>query len=179
MPRVLELNSRGTISTLSPHRVRNHIIHFVAVALASVLASACAPPHRSAGVTSPDATRIATQLNRYRTAVMAMNYDTIASVFTADASLSHESQPPITSRDSIRKFLMSFAAYHVTAYDLVADSTVITGPAASADGHYAQTVRLPDGSTVNVSGTFHSMWRREPDGVWRISALHTASPPRS
>ena len=125
------------------------------------------------------ASAIRLQLDRYRTAVMAMNYDAIASVFGANASLSHDQQPPITSRDSIRTFLMSFSAYHVTAYELVADSQTVSGADARSDGHYTQTVRIPDGTIVTVTGTFITQWRREADGIWRIIVMHTASPPHS
>ena len=129
--------------------------------------------------TASSASAIRLQLDRYRAAVMAMNYDAIASVFTANASLSHDQQSPITSRDSIRKFLMSFSAYHVTAYELVADSQTVSGADARAIGHYTQTVRIPDGTIVTVTGTFTTQWRREADGIWRIIVLHTASPPHS
>ena len=151
-----------------------------ALALLAAIAVACAPTRgaNAPASSAAAANAIGAQLERYRAAVMTMDYDAIASVFTADAALSHETQAPIIGRDSIRKFLMSFAAYRVTAYQLVADSQTVNGAAARADGHYAQTVRVPDGSTVSVAGTFTTQWHREPDGIWLITSLHTASPAR-
>ena len=52
------------------------------------------------------------------------------------------------------------------------------GAPATTDGHYAQTVRLRDSTTVSVAGTFRALWHLDTDGVWRISSMHTASLPK-
>ena len=145
----------------------------------AVLAMGCASTHGTSATAAGPAAQIAQQLERYRTGVMAMDYDAIAAVFTVDAVLSHEAQAPVTGRAAIRKFLMSFAAYHVTSYDLIADSTARDGTHATTAGRYAQTVRLPDSTTVSVAGSFSALWRLDTDGTWRISSMHTVSPPKS
>ncbi len=164
---------------LSRRAIAHVLITGVAFACGTTHAASPTPTDANGAASSASEAAIRTQLDRYRTAVISMNYDTIASVFTANASLSHEQQSPITSRDSIRKFLMSFSAYHVTAYELVADSQTVSGADGRAVGHYAQTVRIPDGTIVTVTGTFTTQWRREADGIWRIIVLHTASPPHT
>ena len=144
----------------------------------AALAVACAPTHGTSAAAASQTAQLARQLERYRTGLMATDYDAVTSVFTVDASLSHEAQTPITGRDAIRKLLMSFSADHLTSFELIADKTARDGAPATTDGHYAQTVRLRDSTTVSVAGTFRALWHLDTDGVWRISSMHTASLPK-
>ena len=132
--------------------------------LALVVLAACAHPVRE----------VNDELEAYRRAVFAMNVGAIVDEFAPSASISHADQPPVIGKAAIGAFLSTFAAFHVTQYTLVADSTRIDGDLAFQHGHYHQAVTTPDGKPVEVSGVFDAEWKKQPDGHWRITRMHTA-----
>jgi uncharacterized protein (TIGR02246 family) len=134
------------------------------LAAAIVVLAACANPER----------QVEGELAAYRRAVFAMNVPAIVDEFAPSASISHADQPPVIGKDAIGAFLQTFAAFHVTEYTLVADSTRVDGELAFQHGHYHQAVTTPDGKAVEVSGVFDADWKQQPDGHWRITRMHTA-----
>ena len=113
-------------------------------------------------------------LAAYRSSVTEMNVDATVALFAPSASISHAEEPPVIGRGAIGAFLRTFAAYHVTAYELAAESTRVDGEIAVQHGHYHQEVQTPDGKQVTVDGVFDASWKLQPDGHWRITRMHTA-----
>ncbi len=156
----------------------NHAVavlrQLAATLLAALLFGACAAPATS----EPVERQLASRLARYHDLVLQMDSAGIATLFTSDGSIAHETQTPLTGRPAIRDFLDRFASFKVLAYEIGADRTTVTGGTAVQEGRYHQTVRLPDGKTIEVAGTFRTDWQRQPDGTWLIQTMRTASAPK-
>ena len=141
---------------------------------ASLLWLACAACVAPPAV--PAQQQVAARLAGYEEVMRRMNFDQAANFFTVTGQVSHADAPPIAGREAIRAFLKSFAAYKVLAYHLTVDSTQADGDSATQAGTYTQTVTLPQGNTVQVSGLFETAWQREADGQWRLARMHTMPP---
>jgi len=115
-------------------------------------------------------------LAHYRDLVLVMAHDSIAALFLSDGELSAAGQPTITGPAAIAAHLHSFAAYHVLANELVADSTRVAGDTAWQSGTYSQRVQVPAGDTVQVHGRFELQWRRVSGAGWRIRRIATRPP---
>ncbi len=124
-----------------------------------------------------DEMRVTLALQKYQTATLRSDTPTLVALFTSDASIAHESQPPIVGRDSIAKFLASFAQTKVRAYTMIVTAQAVTGDSATQTGTYEQTVRPPDGKELHVRGTFRATWMRQPDKRWLLFRMRTASRP--
>ena len=124
-----------------------------------------------------DDMRVTLALQAYQLATLRMDTPVIVALFTPDATIAHESQPPIAGRDSIRRFLESFAQYKVRAYTMIVTSQTVTGDSATQLGTYEQTVRPPGGRELHVRGTFAASWARQPDKHWLLTRMETASRP--
>ncbi len=135
------------------------------LAAALVMLAACAAhPERD----------VSNALDAYRTSIAEMNVDATVALFAPSASISHADEPPVIGRPAIGAFLRTFSNYHVTAYELSAESTRVDGELAAQHGHYHQEVVTPDGKQVTVDGVFDASWKLQPDGHWRITRMHTA-----
>ena len=118
---------------------------------------------------------LAGALEGYRAAILRGDAQAAAAVFAPGAELSHASEAPIRGRDAIREFLASFAGYKVLACDLVATGATYGNGDIVQQGTYRQSVTPPQGSTLDVAGTFEAHWTRSPGGAWQVTRLHTAS----
>jgi uncharacterized protein (TIGR02246 family) len=152
-----------------PHRLR----------LATIVISFGALLSQPAGAqrAGEDDMRVTLALQKYQMATLRMDTPALVALFTTDASIAHEMQAPIVGRDSIAKFLATFATYKVRAYTMIVTAQAVTGDSATQTGTYEQTVRPPDGKEVHVRGTFHATWMRQPDKRWLLFRMHTASRP--
>lgn len=124
-----------------------------------------------------DDMRVTLALQKYQLATLRMDTPAVVALFTPDATIAHELQTPIAGRDSIRRFLESFAKYKMRAYTMIVTSKFVVGDSATQTGTYEQTVRPPDGKEVHVRGTFNAVWARQSDKRWLLSRLRTASRP--
>lgn len=132
---------------------------------AVVMACACA----TAG--SPEAAiRAATQ--RYDGYVLAMNHAAIAAMFAPDGELDVPGGEPVRGPASIEKYLQGFSAFHVLADRMTTDRVDVRGTTAHSEGTYEQSVRLPNGSTVQVHGRYTAEWV-EQGGAWMLRRLST------
>ncbi len=100
----------------------------------------------------------------------------LAGLFVPDGSTSHAGQKPIVGRPAIRAMLESFANYKVLAHNMEVTTVMVDGPRVRQSGAYHQTVRTPDGQTIQVQGKFTAEWERQDDGRWLLRRMHTAPP---
>ena len=112
-------------------------------------------------------------MSGYSERVLKMDHAGIAGLFTEDGELVNPGQGVVKGRDAIRTFLEGFAQFQVQSNTIHADTTVVSGDSAVQQGSYAQRVRLPDKSVVDVSGKFKAEWARTPDLGWRIRRMST------
>ncbi len=100
----------------------------------------------------------------------------LSELFAPDGSLGHAGQAPIVGPAAIRAFLESFASYKVVAHAMPVTSVSVEGNHVTQVGTYSQTVRTPDGRTIQVNGIFVAEWERQSDGRWLIRRMRTAPP---
>lgn len=113
-------------------------------------------------------------IKKYERFVLEMKADSIAQLFTADAEIGHEGQPPVKGRDSIYSFLSSFKNVRVIDNHDEVLNTSIRDDSATVNGGYTQTVIVSGKDTVNVTGKFMAIMVRH-QGNWLISKMKTRS----
>ncbi len=120
--------------------------------------------------------QISAALERYRVAVVQMDYDDEIAAFTDDAELSQGNDPPLHGRAQIRAQILSQAAFKVVAYEIATALTRVQGNLATQDGVYSQRIISPQHESMISRGVFEIEWSRQADGSWLISRLHTDPP---
>lgn len=131
----------------------------------------------AAGLALPPtpAAHLEAALSRYETMVRSMDHAGIAALFSDDGEIVNVGERPIHGPAAIEAYLRSFSDYKVLRYEIVATRTTINGPAAVQTGSFHQRVRVPDGRTVDVFGTFKAEWILTVRG-WRIWRMGTWTP---
>lgn len=128
-------------------------------------------------VTRPAPERaVAAALENYVQLLRRQDAVGLSEMFVPDGSSSHADQKPIVGRPAIRAFLESFAGYKVVAHEMPVTSVSVHGNRVTQSGTYHQTVRTPDGQTIQVRGVFVAEWERQGDDRWLIRRMHTAPP---
>jgi len=113
-------------------------------------------------------------IKKYERFVLEMKADSIARLFTTDAEIGHEGQPPVVGRDSIYSFLSSFRNVRVIHNRDEIVSSSIRDDSAVVNGSYTQTVIVSGKDTVNVAGKFTAIMVRNKND-WLISKMKTRS----
>ncbi len=113
-------------------------------------------------------------IKKYERLVLEMKADSISQLFTTDAEIGHEDQPPVKGRDSIYSFLSSFKNVRVISNRDEIASSSIRDDSATVNGSYTQTVIVSGKDTVNVAGRFTATMVRENKN-WLISKMKTRS----
>jgi len=119
---------------------------------------------------------VAVALENYIQLLRRQDAAGLSELFISDATSSHADQKPIVGRAAIRALLEAFANYKVLAHEMPVTSVSVQGNRVTQTGTYHQTVRTPDGQTIQVRGVFTAEWERQPDGSWLIRRMHTDSP---
>src|SRR5262249_53888000 len=110
-------------------------------------------------------------LEHYNRLVERMQSDSIAALFTPDGELGSAGQNPIVGPAAIAAYLHTFDQYKVLSEQMTVDSASIAGDTGFQRGRYAQTVILPSGDTVSVSGNFTVTWLSIGSGNWRVRRM--------
>jgi hypothetical protein len=114
-------------------------------------------------------------IKKYERLVLEMKADSISQLFTTDAEIGHEDQPPLKGRDSIYSFLSSFKNVRVISNRDEIASTSVVDDSAIVNGSYTQTVIVSGKDTVNVAGRFTAIMARDKNKNWLISKMETRS----
>lgn len=145
---------------------------FIAV-LALIACAACGSRSKVASTPAAPEQEVRAALAHYVDLVRAMDSAGIAAMFAADGEIVNPGQAPVHGPAAIEAFLKQFESYKVLDETMTAATTTVTGVRATQSGTYKQTVRTPDGNTLNVSGGFDAEWIRDR-GAWRLRRLATA-----
>jgi len=141
----------------------------MAVSLALISATSCAPPHAPQRKVDLDA-EIRRATERYATLVRKMDNGGIADMFTEDGQLVTGGKT-IHGPQAIREFLDTFSKYKVQSETIEVRSVHGSSTAAHVLGHYDQMVQVPEGKVVEAKGGFSADWVRGADDVWRMRRL--------
>jgi ketosteroid isomerase-like protein len=121
-------------------------------------AAACSAP---ASFTDADMQANRQLVDRWTAYLNAKQWDSLAQLYTENASVMPPNMPTLRGRPAIRDFIASFPP--ITAFRIVDDTIDGVGGLAYARGRYWMTVAgTPD------SGKFVEVRRKQPDGSWRL-----------
>jgi uncharacterized protein (TIGR02246 family) len=112
-------------------------------------------------------------LQHYAGLIGAMDAAGVAEMYTPDGVWERQSGP-LQGRDAIRQAVASLPA-RVLSNQMTTSYISYNGPAVVQTGDFKQSLRLPDGKTVDVAGKFEATWVRGPGGEWWIRRMVTRS----
>lgn len=160
--------------------MRNHSL-LLALSAALILAAGCSRP--SAAPAPPPDTRIADEAAiRQADAdwaqwAMAKDLDKCMSQYEADAVAFAPGMPAYIGKDNIRKFIAGLLAsphlhleIHVARVDVAR-----SGDLAMDRGTASATVTGKNGKPATSSSAYVLVWKKQPDGSWKIAADTSAS----
>jgi uncharacterized protein (TIGR02246 family) len=117
------------------------------------------------------------RLSLYEDGIRRMDFNQVADLFAPEGEVVNPGGAPVRGRETIRRFLRSFAGYKVVENTVRAESTRIDGSSAHQVGTYTQAVVVPGGTTVHVRGRFAADWQREGAGPWLLVRMATTPGP--
>lgn len=115
----------------------------------------------------PEATarrEVAEAMERYQVAARSVIPDSIASLYTENATLFEPGIPPIRGRDSIRAFIASFPGVVVEVATATPDTIEVFGRTALYWGTYFERLVFPGQPRSEQHGKFVAQWVRQPAG---------------
>lgn len=156
-----------------PHRAST-LLFLVGLGLAA-LAPACESAGTSAGtgLSRRDEEAIRSSTEAWEEAARRGDWAAAAANYTEDALLFAPGQPPISGRKAIREWLQTWPP--VGSIDLEIQEIEGCQDLACVRGVYRLTLAPPGADTVQDSGRFFEIRRRQPDGSWLIARDFTHS----
>lgn len=143
----------------------------------------CAPstPDAKVAFTTSDSAAVAASIEKWRSTVVARDFDGFAASVTADVVLQPPNARPIVGRAAAVEYIKSYPV--ITKFDVVIHEQVGRDDVAYDRGTYVLALTLPDGTAASDTGSFISIFRRQADSTWahdRViwnSHLPVAAPP--
>ncbi len=154
---------------------------FVVVALAVATLGGCDQAflrQSSPGTTAPIAygpeteRQIEKSMQRYGTLLLSMDAGGVSNMYAPDG-IWERTSGPLTGRDAIRNALANSNGITVLAVDIKTSYMSYNGPAVVQTGDIIQTVKLPNGKTVNSAARFEATWIKSGTGEWWIKRMST------
>jgi uncharacterized protein (TIGR02246 family) len=156
---------------------------FLLLTLVPFLGTACARPddaaatsESAAGVAATTATdagavRQAIEAANARFADAAKRGDTavVGAIFAEDVLVMMPNQPAQRGLDAARKnFASMFTPSTVKEFNIKTDDVAVGGDLAVETGNYEMTLQPPGAREVKDKGKYITVWKRQPDGSWKI-----------
>ena len=120
------------------------------------------------GLMTDEVAAVERSADAYVAAMNASDWKLVAQSFAEDAVRIPPHEEPHHGRDAIEAWLGGIE--ELISYELTRDAIEGADGFAYVRGRYAITLR-PAGAPGPISdeGDFLEIWRREPDGVWRVA----------
>ena len=114
-------------------------------------------------------------------AVTSRDLERIVAIYADDAILLPAAEPTVTGKAAIREewqHILGIPDFEATS-TLVSAETSAAGDFGYTTGTYLAKMRDENGEMVSEPGKWVSVWRRHPDGTWRIvvDTYNTDIPP--
>lgn len=151
---------------------RRHRLLAVTITLGGL---ACGPPWGP----PPDPAELMEADRAFAEETAARGADGWAAWFAEDGRMYRE-RGYVDGRDAIRAAMEPTFADSLRALRWAPDTAIV---AASGDigytlGHWEAILRTPAGDSVVGRGNYVSLWRRQPDGTWKVAAdIGNQAPP--
>ena len=114
--------------------------------------------------------QIEKSMQRYGNLLLSMDAGGVANMYAPDG-VWERTTGPLTGRDAIRSALANTNGVTVLAVDIKTSYMSYNGPAVVQTGDIAQTVKLPNGKTVNSAARFEATWIKSSTGEWWIKRM--------
>jgi ketosteroid isomerase-like protein len=139
---------------------------FLGPVVGAALLAACQPSPRM-GLSPDDVAAVRMATDRYVQAALAGDWDRWAALSTDSAVFLQPNGTPIEGRPALRRWITAFSGLDSFS------STVLEvegqGDLAVSRGTYAFVLGPQAAGSAVDTGKFLTVWRRQPDGAWRIS----------
>jgi uncharacterized protein (TIGR02246 family) len=161
--------------------------YWLAVAVGVVLGSACRPAPRegpptgveaaAAPLSAADQAAIRAVDTMFVAAAGGGDAARLAAMYVADASLMPPNAPTVHGRDGIQKFWGAFVDAYRVNLTLTSEEVEGRGDLAYSRGHYAidLTPKAHGLAPAHDEGKFLVIFRRQPDGTWRLAVDMSSS----
>jgi ketosteroid isomerase-like protein len=140
--------------------------------LALVVAVGCSTAASESAVaefTPADSSAIRASADKWVTTLLAKDFDGWGTTVSSDVVLYPPNSKPVTGRDAAIAFTKAYPPIEQFAINV--DELTGIGDVAYDRGTYTTQVKLPNGIVMSDTGSFFSVFRRQPDGGWQHSRV--------
>lgn len=156
--------------------------HGLTAFVLAALLTACSQQASVPSFSEADAATIRVTADAYVKAVRENNWTAWADFYVPDALVLAPNAPAIRGRDAMVEWARALPP--VTSFTRTSDEVEGSGDIAYLRGGYQWVLSPPNGPAMPDSGKYIQIWRRQPDGTWKIvraifnSDLPAAAPQR-
>jgi len=144
------------------------VVRLAGLALLAVACSSPAPASRPS--VAADEQAIAKAVTEYVAAMKSNDPVKIASWWTDDAVLIDRASPTVRGRAALDTLVRSmFAAARLTDATLVTEEIAVSGDLGYFIGRYDESFQPQTGAALHNRGRLILVWKRQPDGSWKIA----------
>jgi len=159
------LRSLGSPLNGGPSGVGRRVNRLLAVGAALLACIGCA----AAGRTSDAASQILRLDAEWSQAAQGRDVERVVSFWADDATVFPPGSPPVIGKPAIREYVAK--SFQTPGFSISWKTTGVvvshSGDFAYATGTNRVTFSGPDGRQAAVQGKAVTVWRREPEGVWK------------
>ena len=119
-----------------------------------------------AGLSDADKETLRKNDQTFATSATAKNFGAAAALYVDDASILPPNMPAIQGRQQIQKFLTDFPPISEFTFNVI--DVDGRDDLAYVRGNYAMTFTPPGAAAVHDRGKYVEIWRKQPDGSWKI-----------
>jgi uncharacterized protein (TIGR02246 family) len=140
------------------------------VLVLAVAASCSSSPSQSRGTSDVDVAAVDAALEGYVADIRTNDAAKIASWWTEDAVYIDRAEPTINGREGMESFLKGvLGGVRITDAGVEKDDLAVSGDLAYVIGRYREVLQPREGAPVDNRGRFVFIWKRQPDGTWKIA----------
>jgi uncharacterized protein (TIGR02246 family) len=117
-----------------------------------------------------DSAAVRAASDAFAAAALANDVPALAAMWSDDAVFVNVGMPTIRGKASIDSLIQSMhSAARVTELTVQIDELAVSGDAAYLLGTYSETLTPTSGPAQRVTGRYLHVWRRQPDGSWKLA----------
>lgn len=143
--------------------------HSYVRSLLSVALVGCAATGDGGTFTTADSTAVRATADKWVSTLLAADYNGWGTTVSSDVVMYPPNSKPIVGRDAAIAFVQSYP--RITHFTLRVDELGGRGDIAYDRGNFQIAFTLPDGKTGADTGSFMTVFKRQPDGSWPHSRV--------
>ena len=151
---------------------------FVAVLCLFIVAAcgpAAVPLAEAPDTTAQDRAAIQGTVEPYTAAFNAGEFDAVVEFYDEQVIWMPVNAPAVAGRGAVRAAIDELAALGTPEILIVSDEIIVSGDIAFDRGNYRMTITPEDGDPTESSNKYLSVWRKLPDGSWKIARIMFSS----